>query len=339
MEKYVYSSIKIKKEKVPKLDIISKVRFISRMDSANVLKLINAVGKKTFSKGLLRYVAENSTNSPFRYPGGKFYARKLILELIPIHKVYVEPLCGGASIFFAKRKAEFNILNDIDKDLTNCLIQIRDHPNQLADFLEGTPATKELHKYFKEEFKPKNNIERAARWFYLNRTSYSGIMKKENCFWGYDDKFSMRPENWRRQIILSSAKLKKVKILSKDFEKIIDSCPDNSFLFLDPPYFNRDQDKFYSSSFTKQDHLRLMEALKRNSKRIKFLLTYDNEPEIRKLYSWATEILEKEWNYTIYRTDDQTKEKSKNNVGKRYKGKEIFILNYTPPVRKLINLN
>ena len=43
-----------------------------------------------------------ATNSPFRYPGGKFYARKLILEHIPKHDSYVEPMCGGASIFFAK---------------------------------------------------------------------------------------------------------------------------------------------------------------------------------------------------------------------------------------------
>jgi DNA adenine methylase len=38
-------------------------------------------------------------NSPFRYPGGKFYARKLILEHITPHNCYIEPFAGGASIF------------------------------------------------------------------------------------------------------------------------------------------------------------------------------------------------------------------------------------------------
>jgi DNA adenine methylase len=56
------------------------------------------------------------------------------------------------------------------------------------------------------------------------------------------------------------------------------------------------------------------------------LLTYDNSSEIRELYEWVYKIYEKEWNYTLNRTDDQkngTKRK-----GTRYKGKELFILNY-----------
>lgn len=269
-------------------------------------------------------------NSPFRYAGGKFYARKLILEHIPKHDCYIEPMCGGASIFFAKSKIRKNILNDIDEELINCLIQIRDNPEKIADFLSDIPANKEKHHYFKNIFKPKNDLERAARWFYLNRTSYSGIMKVENCYFGYGDKYSMRPENWRRHLLLTSSKLQDVKLLNKDFAEIIDNAPDNSFLFIDPPYFNRDQDKFYSTSFSKEDHTRLRNVLKKNSKRLKFLITYDNEQEIKDMYSWAHAIINKEWNYMIYRTDDQTKEGNGNGKhnGKRYKGKEIFILNY-----------
>ena len=153
----------------------------------------------------------------------------------------------------------------------------------------------------------------------------------KNCFWGYGDKYSMRPENWRRHLLATSAKLRNVDITNKDFQKVIEDAPDGSFTFLDPPYFNRDQDKFYTFSFSKEDHRRLAETLKKHSNRIKFLLTYDDEPEVRELYGWAKHILSKEWNYTIYRTDDQSKngdnQASKSN-GKRYKGQEIFILNY-----------
>jgi DNA adenine methylase len=271
-------------------------------------------------------------NSPFRYAGGKFYARKLILQDVPHHECYIEPMCGGASIFFAKEKAKTNILNDIDPELINCLIHIRDCPDKIADFLKNMPASKEKHSFFKNEFKPKNDLERAARWFYLNRTSYSGIMNMKNCFWGYGDKYSMRPENWRRHLLATSNKLKGVQLFNKDFQEIIENAPDGAFIFLDPPYFSRDQDKFYTFSFTKEDHIRLMQLLKKHAHRIKFLLTYDDDPEIRKMYSWAKAILSKEWNYTIYRTDDQTKNKnnqdSKHN-GKRYRGQEIFIINYS----------
>lgn len=265
-------------------------------------------------------------NSPFRYAGGKFYARKLIIEHIPYHKYYIEPFAGGASIFFAKKKADFNWLNDIDPDLTNCYKIIRDYHNVLIERLKDEKATKERHTYYKKEYKPKTEIDRAVRWFYLNRTSYSGIMNYQNCFWGYGDKYSMRPENWPRNILRTSLKLQKVKITSFDFERVIEEAPDYSFLFIDPPYFNADQDKFYQFSFKKEDHFRLNKVLRKHSSRINFLITYDNTLEVKGLYDWAAEIHEKEWNYTINRTDDQKNGSHKK--GNRYKGKEIFILNY-----------
>lgn len=265
-------------------------------------------------------------NSPFRYAGGKFYARKLISEHIPEHTYYIEPFAGGASIFFAKEKPKGNWLNDIDKELINCLIIIRDFPNDLIERLKNEKATKERHGYYKNKYKQKTNLGRAVRWFYLNRTSYSGIMNMQNCYWGYGEKFSMRPENWPRNILRTSAKLQGVKLTSFDFEKVIEEAPDDSFLFIDPPYFNADQDKFYACSFKHEDHFRLRDILKKNKERIKFLLTYDNSPEIRDLYFWANDMHEKEWNYTINRTDDQKNGTRKK--GSRYKGKELFIVNY-----------
>jgi len=265
-------------------------------------------------------------NSPFRYAGGKFYARKLILEHIPDHSCYVEPFAGGASIFFAKVKAKSNWLNDIDHELINCLIVIRDYPDKLIGSLRGERATKERHNYYKNIFKPETDLDNAVRWFYLNRTSYSGIMNMQNCYFGYGDKYSMRPENWPRNILRTSEKLQKVKLTSIDFEEVITEAEDGAFLFIDPPYFNADQDKFYTYFFKKEDHFRLCDVLKRNSLRIKFLLTYDNSPEIRELYKWAHSLHEKEWNYTLNRTDDQ--KNGTDRKGTRYKGRELFIVNY-----------
>jgi len=289
----------------------------------------------------------SSINSPFRYAGGKFYARKLILEHVPKHKSYIEPFAGGGSIFFAKNKVEYNQLNDIDSELVNVYQTIRDNSEELIfllkkrpesesripaeftkDVLYGDPlpASKELHGFFKNFFKPENNIERAQRWFYLNRTSYSGIMNIQNMYWGYGDKFSMQPKNWAQNIKRTNQKLQGVYITNMDFEDVIDHAPDGALLFIDPPYFNADQDKFYQHYFAKEDHFRLAECLQRNTDRLKLFITYDNIPEIRKLYNWMTEMHDKEWNYCIQRTDDQ-----KNGTirkGERYKGKELFILNY-----------
>lgn len=265
-------------------------------------------------------------NSPFRYPGGKFYARSLILQHIPEHSVYSEPFAGGASIFFAKPKVGHNWLNDADQDLVNVYLHIRDCVEDLIGFLAGLPASKELHHYYKNEFVPKNDLERAGRWYYLNRTSYSGIMKPENCYWGYGPKYSMRPENWPRHLRKTSKKLQRVKVTSLDFEEVLEQVEDGAFLFVDPPYFNADQDKFYTVSFSEDEHYRLASVLERNRHRFNFLITYDNSPEVRELYVWATHMYDREWNYTINRTDDQ--KNGTDRKGSRYKGKEVFILNY-----------
>ena len=120
-------------------------------------------------------------NSPFRYAGGKFYARKLILEHVAPHATYIEPFAGGGSIFFAKPLAVNNQLNDMDVELVNCYIQIRDHVEDLIAILDGVVASKENHSHYKNSYIPTNPLERAFRWYYLNRTSYSGIMNMNNC--------------------------------------------------------------------------------------------------------------------------------------------------------------
>ena len=270
------------------------------------------------------------SNSPFRYPGGKFYARRFILDLVPKHAYYCEPFAGGASIFFAKEKAEVSILNDLDSEVINTLVHIRDNVEDLIELLQGIRATKQNHAFYKNSYQPKNNLERAFRWYYLNRTSYSGIMRPENCYWGFGEKYSMRPENWPPHLRTVSDKLQGVELISYDFEKVIDSMPDGSFIFVDPPYYNADQQKFYSCTFAEEDHVRLSACLRRHSDRLLFLLTYDDHSDVRELYKWVKAIDDRQWNYTINRTDDQ-----KNGVKKkdgfrreRYKGQEIFIRNY-----------
>jgi len=270
-------------------------------------------------------------NSPFRYAGGKFYARKLILEHVVHHTAYIEPFAGGGSIFFAKPRARSSQLNDLDPALVNCYIQIRDRVEDLIALLDGVEASKENHHYYKNIYRPSTPLEQAFRWYYLNRTSYSGIMNMANCYWGYGEKYSMRPKNWPRHLRRTSEKLQGVSITQDDFETVIEQAPDGAFLFIDPPYFNADQDKFYTHSFSREDHQRLADLLRRSEHRLKFLLTYDNCEDIRQMYGWTRQMLDKEWNYTISRTDDQTgKTKDK---GKRSAGKEVFIMNYAPALR------
>ena len=200
----------------------------------------------------------------------------------------------------------------------------------LIGLLDGVQATKSNHSYYKNEYNPSGDLERAFRWYFLNRTSYSGIMKHENCYWGYGHKYSMGPDNWPRHLRTVSDKLQGVDLTSDDFETVIDGLPDNSFMFVDPPYYDTDQHKFYNHSFTPKDHERLNDCLKRNTDRLHLLLTYDRHQDVKKMYDWADVISDKQWNYAINRTDDQcNKMKLKDGFrSNRSKGCELFIRNY-----------
>ena len=121
-----------------------------------------------------------------------------------------------------------------------------------------------------------------------------------------------------------------MKLSALDFEEVIDQLPGGSFLFIDPPYFDADQAKFYNCTFDETDHQRLAACLERNADRLMFLLTYDDHISVRWLYNWASHLSTQEWNYTISRTDDQRNGKKKEDGFKsfRNKGLELFIRNY-----------
>ncbi len=258
---------------------------------------------------------------PFRWAGGKFYALKILAKFWQNfeHDEYREPFLGGGSVFWAKPKSEFNWLNDIDKDLIFTLNYITNFKNRdllLELFNDEIEATKEKHTIVKNLL-PKTELETVYKYYYLNRTSFSGKMK--NPSWGYKPKRSLPPIRWKERIIPCSEKLQGVKLTSMDFEEVINAPAKGKkvLMFLDPPYYKAKQENHYVRSFKSEDHDRLAKILK--ATKFKFFLTYDDCEEIRDFYSWANIY---EINF-FYRLDN-----SNDNEKKRKKGNELVITNY-----------
>jgi DNA adenine methylase len=132
----------------------------------------------------------------------------------------------------------------------------------------------------------------------------------------------MRPDHWPRTLRMASAKLHDVMITNEDFATSIAQAPDGALLFVDPPYFNAAQDKFYIPSFPADSHVRLADTLRQHASRLSFLLTYDDCAEVRALYDWATSAEANAWTYCLSHEPDKSRK------GKRSKGKEVFIRNY-----------
>ena len=220
-----------------------------------------------------------------------------------------------------RKRSPTIVINDIDAGLINTYRVIRDNPEGLIDRLRDITPSKEVHSFLKKEFKPRDYLDEAFRWFFLNRISYSGIMKMSNCYWGYNPKYSMPPEKWASIVLSASEKLRGVDILNTHFHSVISQAPDNSFLFIDPPYFTQKQKQLYTHSFTEEDHVELSALLKEHTHRFCFLLTYNDCPEVRSLYSWVSGATKEEWNYTVGRSD-------MSQLNRRPKGKELLLYNY-----------
>jgi DNA adenine methylase len=241
-----------------------------------------------------------------RYPGGKFYGLKILKPFLEIpHLEYREPFIGGASAFLSKPIVEKNWINDIDKELINFykIISKKATKDELYEMLNNEVASKKRHAEVLE-FSPKNKIERSFKYFYLNRTSFSGIMVRPR--WGYKIGSSVTPDRWIDIIEPVSQKLADVRITNYDWEKLLDQKSnynnDEVLIYLDPPYFEASKN-IYNNEFLKKDHTRLAKKLKKC--KFSFLLSYNDSEEIRDMYKWAN-IHETTWTYFMSEERRQT---------------------------------
>lgn len=161
------------------------------------------------------------------------------------------------------------------------------------------------------------DIQRAARFFLLLKTSYGSNQKDFGCI-------KKNIENMSEYLSRINERLAGVIIENKDFEcliKIYDR-PD-AFLYLDPPYYGTE--KYYQAHFSHDDHERLCSVLK--NVKGKFLLSYNDCEYVRELY--------RDFNIEGIQRN--------HNLLNRYEGKEnryceVLVRNYWENLCKIINL-
>lgn len=247
-----------------------------------------------------------------RYPGGKFYGFKVIKPFLGVpHDEFREVFVGGASVFLGKDLAKNNWINDKDRELITFYKVVTDDPKRakLFKLIKNEVATRERHGEVLK-FQPKNDIDVAFKYFYLNRTSFSGIMNKPR--WGYALGSSVTPNRWVDLIEPVAEKMKHIKITSDDFRKVITAGSKNGvLLYLDPPYLQASK-SIYKNEFTRQDHIDLRNLLKRTE--FNFILSYENCGEVKQMYSWA-KIHETSFTYFM-------------SEARRQNGSELIITNF-----------
>jgi len=224
--------------------------------------------------------------SPIGYFGGKGNMVAKLLKLIPSHRTYVEVFGGGASLLFAKQPSLAEVYNDLDSDLVNLFRIIRD-PSTFQEFqklVSLTPYSREEFFYYRNILKDsENNLERAYKYFIINRQSFAGNGDKS---WGYAITSSCRNMSVNVSDYLSSItrlpeiadRILRVQIEHDDFRKIIPryDTPDTLF-YLDPPYIpDTRKSGGYKHEMTVKDHEDLLKLII-NIKGKVMLSGYNNE--------------------------------------------------------------
>ncbi len=263
--------------------------------------------------------------SPLRYPGGKSRAIPQIIKFLPANfSECREPFVGGGSLFIHLKQAypKLNIwINDLNQNL---FLFWKYSQLEMSKLVLGINTLRDEYQNGKDLFEmltqintdKMSAIDRAIRFFVLNRITFSGTVESggysEGAFQGRFTTSSIE------RLAKIQYLLEGVKITNFDYVELLKKPGEDVFIFLDPPYYSVRKSKLYGKKgdlHTSFEHDRFARLLKECNHQ--WLITYDDCPEIRKHFQFAN-IYEWELQYGMnnYKQD------------RAAKGKELFITNY-----------
>lgn len=237
------------------------------------------------------------TLAPWR--GGKLrLARQIVARIGTIpHRCYAEPFAGMGGVFFRRRqRPQTEILNDIDGEIVNLFRVVQRHPDELGRCFSSTlTARAEFERMLEVSPDTLTDIDRAARFLYLQRTGFAGKPRSPG-------DFAPAPTGFRgadRSLILARIaaahrRLERVYIDRMDWEPFIRRYDRPFTLFyLDPPYWGHETD-YGVDVFRREDFARMAELLAGIEGR--FILSLNDAAGVRETFAaFAIEELRVVW--------------------------------------------
>ena len=253
--------------------------------------------------GLGRSDSTGDVVKPFiRWAGGKTRLLTHILPHVPASfRNYHEPFLGGGAVFLAvaNRVENTSFLADLNEHLVAAWIAMRDHQNELLPLLDWYREQdgKEFYYQVRADV-PEGMIARAARFLYLNGTSWNHLWRENsktgamNVPWG-DRKFKGFDDETLTALrrILHNARVDSV-----DFRDALDRARPGDFVYLDPPYlpvFTNPDEKEPTSKFNKYtakvfcpDDLKDLAVICQDLSRrgVQWVMSNRDTPQVRNLF-------------------------------------------------------
>ena len=237
-----------------------------------------------------------------KWTGGKRRLLKEIKKYIPEdYNDYYEPFFGGGALFFdLELKNKKTVINDVNKDLINFYIQVRDNPTEVINgFNDILPSLikkekyEEIRKQFNDKIKNEEyDIELASLFLLLNVSAFNSLYRKNkknefNTPYASPD----RVRKVQRKVIEERVKEgsvllnHNVEICNEDYSVILKRAKKGDFVFIDSPYI--DTFTAYSSGdFPLEEQEKLADLCKELDKRgVYFLATNLDTEKTRELYN------------------------------------------------------
>jgi DNA adenine methylase len=226
-----------------------------------------------------------------RWAGGKSVMVNKLANLLPATwNRYIEPMSGGAALFFFIRP-ERAILADVNDDLITFYTALQNKRRELMRKLRSLTASREQY-YAIRASQPRGQIARAVRFAYLNRLAWNGLYRVNR-----DGQFNVPIGDrlpsvmWNEaELELASTALASAHLICADFRKTAGYARSGDFVFFDPPYprgcrepvgFNR----YTPAVFTAADHRDLASVIERMTERaVRVMLTLLVARHIERIY-------------------------------------------------------
>jgi DNA adenine methylase len=221
------------------------------------------------------------------YVGGKRALAKTLVAMIDEvpHDLYAEPFVGMGGVFFRRRRRpRKEVINDISSDVVNLFRLLQRHYQQLLDVLKWQICSRaEFDRLMAVDPSTLTDLERAARFLYLQRTAFGGRVDQRH--YGISYTAGARFDLTKLVPLLEAVhdRLCGVDIERMPYADLIKRYDRPGALFyLDPPYFGNEDD-YGPGVFSSDDFKRLSELLKGIEGR--FIMSINDTPTIHKLFA------------------------------------------------------
>jgi len=239
------------------------------------------------------------------YLGGKRNLAKRVcglIEAIP-HAIYAEPFVGMGGVFLRRSRApKSEVINDLGREVATFFRILQRHYVAFMEMIKFQITTRaEFERLAATDPATLTDLERAARFLYLQRTAFGGKVSGRN--FGISPSTPARFDTTKLGPMLEDlhTRLAGVVIECLPYGEFIARYDRPETLFyLDPPYWGCEAD-YGKALFERADFERLAAQLEGIQGR--FIMSLNDRPAVRKIFS-AFEIEAVVTSYSVARKVD-----------------------------------